>query len=80
MKAIVTIFKGEFEGKEPLLERLGRMAHEIQEVSEAYIFSPKPGVLMEFLLILKANKIAYGTHFDTLEQTPTEQRDRKKAE
>lgn len=75
MKAIVTIFKGELEGKTELQERLARMAVEMQEVGEAYVYRPKSGSLMEFLLILKANKIAYGTHFDTLEELPKDQRE-----
>ncbi|HEY0742567.1 MAG TPA: hypothetical protein VGD40_13925 [Chryseosolibacter sp.] len=75
MKAIVTIFKGELEGKTELRDRLRRMAGETQEVSEAYIYRPKSGSLMEFLLILKANRIAYGTHFDTLEDLPKEERE-----
>lgn len=74
MKAIVTIFKGELEGKLELQERLARMAVETQEVSEAYVYRPKSGSLMQFLLILKANGIAYGTHFDTLEDLPKEPR------
>ena len=75
MKAIVTIFKGELEGKTQLQERLTRMAVEIQEVNDAYIYIPKAGSLMEFLMILKANKISYGTHFDTLEDLPKEKRE-----
>ncbi len=79
MKAIVTIFKGELEGKTQLVERLTRMAEETQEVSDAYIFRPKSGSLMEFLLILKANKISYGTHFDTFEDLPKEERESRKS-
>lgn len=74
MKAIVTIFKGELEGKVELQERLSRLTQERQEVSDAYVYKPRPGSLMEFLLLLKANRISYGTHFDTLEDLPTEQR------
>lgn len=65
MKAIVTVFRRELEDKEHLQDRLKNMSVEVKEVGEAFIFSPRAGVLMEFLLILKTNKVSYGTHFDT---------------
>lgn len=78
MKTIVTIFKGELQGKSHLHERLARIAVEAHEIGDAYVYSPKSGSLMEFLLVLKSNRISYGTHFDTFEDLPTEQRDKSK--
>ena len=79
MKAIVTVFKRELEGKDQLQERLLRLILETQEVGDAFIYRPKSGSLMEFLLLLKANKISYGTHFDTLEDLPVDEREKRKS-
>jgi hypothetical protein len=68
MKAIVTVFKSEFHEREFVTRELLAKCQEVREVGDAVIFSPKPGALVEFLSILRFNKIAYGTHFDTREK------------
>lgn len=68
MKAIVTVFKSELKDREFVTNQLLANCQEVREVGDAIIFSPKSGSLVEFLSILRFNKIAYGTHFDTKEK------------
>lgn len=65
MNAIVTIFSSELTDKQYLRSQLEQLCHDSQKVGNAFIFSPSTGKLLEFLSILKFNKVAYGTHFDT---------------
>jgi hypothetical protein len=67
MNAIVTIFAIELNDKQYLVPQLEKLCSESRKVGSAYIFSPMPGKLFEFLSVLKFNKVAYGTHFDTKE-------------
>ena len=65
MKAIVTIFKNEFDGKELIKLSLDKFADQIELVSEVYVINPKSGRLFDVLNELRLNKIAYQTHFNS---------------
>jgi hypothetical protein len=65
VRAIITIFKAEFVGKQQINSLLMDMCTQVKDVEDASIYSPKSGRLFEFLNILRDNKIAYGTHFNT---------------
>jgi hypothetical protein len=65
MRAIISVFKTEFEGKEHIAPGLKELIEEVKLVSGAYILSPKAGKLFSLLNVLKDNKINYGTHYDT---------------
>lgn len=65
MNAIVTIFNSELSNKQYIVPQLEKLCSESRKVGNAYIFSPAAGKLFEFLSVLKFNKVAYGTHFDT---------------
>lgn len=65
MKAIITIFKAEFIAKEEITSQLKPLCDEVKEVGDAFIYSTKPGKLFEFLSVVKANNIAYGTHVNS---------------
>jgi hypothetical protein len=65
MRAIISVFKGEFEGKAQAKDAIAQLTDELNIVADAYIFSAKPGKLFEILSILRDHKITYGTHFDT---------------
>ena len=67
MTAIITIFEIEFAGKEEVSRKVEQLSSDVKKIEGAYIYSPKSGKLMEFLSVLRENKIAYGTHFNTLE-------------
>jgi hypothetical protein len=67
MNAIITVFKSE-SGARGLHRGLSKISKEVMELSDAFIYNPEPGRLLEFLSLLKENKIAYGTHFDTMDQ------------
>jgi hypothetical protein len=69
MHAIITIFQAEFANKENIRRIINDLSVDVQEIQGASIYSPKSGKLMEFLTILRENKIAYGTHFNTLDNT-----------
>jgi hypothetical protein len=65
MKAIVTVFRNEFAGKELVKLAIEKYTDQIELVSEVYVINPKSGKLFDLLNELRANKIAYGTHFNT---------------
>ena len=67
MKAIVTVFLEEFEGKSDAFSQLSEMSSEARQVGNAQIFFPIQGRLFEFLTVLKSQRIAYGTHFASKE-------------
>lgn len=69
MRAIVTVFKSELSKKEHVKLQVKALCKEIKEVDDATIFSPAAGKLVEFLSVLKFHKIAYGTHFDTKDES-----------
>jgi|GEM_PF-3094111 hypothetical protein len=66
---IVTVYKSEFLGKESIKGRLSELSADIKEIHDALAFRPRPGVLMEFLAVLRENRINYGTHFNSTEQS-----------
>lgn len=65
MQAIVTIFKAELIGKETVESQLHAISSEVKQVGDAFIYSPNPGKLFEFLNIVRAHQIAYGTHVNS---------------
>lgn len=65
MRAIITIFKAEFTGKEDIGMQLTILCDEVKEVGDAYVYSTRPGKLFEFLNIVKTHHIAYGTHVNS---------------
>ena len=67
MTAIITIFEIEFAGKEEVSRKVEQLSSDVKKIEGACIYSPRSGKLMEFLTILRENKISYGTHFNTLE-------------
>jgi hypothetical protein len=71
MNAIVTIFNSELKEKKYITIQLESLCTEVKKVGNAWIFSPNPGKLFEFLSVLKFHKVAYGTHFDTKEVIST---------
>jgi hypothetical protein len=71
MNAIITVFKIEFKDKKEIEILLPEMSDEVKEISDAFIYSPKPGKLMQFLSILKNHKIAYATHFNSRLEYPS---------
>jgi hypothetical protein len=66
MQAIITVFKGEFEGKDDVRSRISELTEDVKMVADAYVFSPRPGKLFDLLNILRNNKITYGTHFNSV--------------
>lgn len=64
VKAIITIFKTEFTGKDSRC--LDGLYDDVKDIGDVMIYRPARGKLFEFLNVLRANKIAYGTHFDSL--------------
>ena len=65
MQAIITVFKAEFHGNEPLERTFLDFSEDIMQVGEAYTIAPKSGKLFQLLNFLRDNKINYGTHFNT---------------
>lgn len=72
MNAIVTIFESELTDRAFLLTKLESLCSDVKQVGNAYVYSPSPGKLFEFLSVLKFHKVSYGTHFHT--NTPVPQR------
>jgi hypothetical protein len=70
MKAIVTVFKSELKTKPYVIGQIKTLCKQLQEIDEAFMFSPKDGKLVEFLTVLKFHKISYATHFDTKDEQP----------
>jgi hypothetical protein len=69
MRAIITVFEDEFKGKESVFKNIQRMSIEVNFVTHAYIIIPKRGELFNVLNVLKNEKVAYGTHFDTSDES-----------
>lgn len=67
MRAIVTIFKSEFEGKEGIANAIIAVS-ETKDIGEAFVLIPQPGKLFELLNLLKDNNIQYGTHFNSVNE------------
>lgn len=67
MHAIITVFRQEFYGKEKVLTELSKCCAVIEEVAGAFIINPHAGKLFESIEILRSNKIAYGTHFNSID-------------
>jgi len=65
MSAIITIYKAEFKGKEHIVPDLKELSEHTHEIGDAVTYSTKTGKLFVFLKILRDNKIAYGTHFNS---------------
>ncbi len=63
MRAIITVFKNELDKEEKLLSMLTSLTLDMQQVTDAYVFAPKPGKLFELLNMLREHGISYGTHF-----------------
>lgn len=64
MKALITIFKTELAGKN-VDELLHGLYDDVTDIGDALIYRPSSGKLFQFLNVLRVEKIAYGTHFDT---------------
>jgi hypothetical protein len=67
MRAVITVFRTEFEGKDDVKLMVGELTDDFKIAEDVYMLSPRPGKLFDLLSILRENKISYRTHFDSVQ-------------
>lgn len=58
MRMVITIFDGEFKGKVAIEDR-AKILCDTNKIVGACIFTPRPGMLIEFMKLLWINNIHY---------------------
>ncbi|MFZ6010602.1 MAG: hypothetical protein ACOYXT_09660 [Bacteroidota bacterium] len=67
MSVSITIFKSELVGKSKLEHQILQLCKAVQALEDTYVYTPMSGKVVEFLHLLRDNKIMYSSHFETPE-------------